>query len=302
MDRNPEQDRRLLWAFVLTMAVMFLWQKFFLPKPPPAEPAAVTAEAPSATPTAASTAAPATPAVAEQVIPRREVSVQAPGWIGKLSSTGGAINQVTLNDYQTEPTVTPIWIWVWDKVRGEADGGWVPYQGGGTPAVLLDHETALGIAGVGAPGVDVDYLIEEAGGATVAHRVLPGGVEITKRYTPGDKPGQMLLEVSFKNSGPTPVDGVWVGVSQYAHKKASRFDNAVMPVGYADGDLHTLEEPSDVLGSAAKVTEEGPVQWFGLANRYFLSVLLPETPADLRLVFDDLGNDHPAPSRWTGAP
>lgn len=117
MDRN-DADRRLLWALIATMAVLYVWSTWFAPKaqPPPATPTEATA--PASTPTESAPPTSPAPGVSSD-IPERTVQVGSPGWSGELRSKDGALHALSLVHYRSEPIVRPIWLWVVDKVRGD---------------------------------------------------------------------------------------------------------------------------------------------------------------------------------------
>ncbi len=291
MDRNPEADRRLMWALVLTMAVMYIWSAFFAPQPQEQAPAQAAQQAapsdPSASATPASPAsAPGAEASADGLIPERTFSVSGDGFSATLDSKGGVLRAVGLNAYTTEPSVTPVWRWAYDRVTGAASAGWEPYTGGGEPSQLLGPQGAIAAAGVGVYDGTVAFNLDRAGRDWVATRALPNGVVITKTFKPGPSPYTMDVQVTFENRGASAVTGLWVGVLGEAHKLADRFDNVMLPVGMTDGDLEHLEDPTELLG-ASRVDHAGPLSWFGYGNRYFIAALVPRDPAAVRLVFDD---------------
>lgn len=288
MDKNPEADRRLLIALVLTMLVMYVWSTYV--SPPPLAPATPVAEAPAAgTPSGASSApaaipTDAAPAASEEQIVEAKVAVRATGFDAELSSDEGALGKLTLTGYQSEATVTPLWLHVWHKITGKAEDTWTAYQGGGENARLLTESGALVLAGGGPVQGKVPFNVTDGGGAK-ASRTLPGGLVVTKTFKPGEKPHTLDVTVQFQNQGAAAVDTLWVGVADTSHKLEGRFDNVMLPVGQADGDIHHLEDPAKVAGDES-MTEDGPVQWLGFSNRYFMAALLPADPAAFKLVFD----------------
>lgn len=290
MDRNPEADRRLMWALVLTMAVMYVWSTWFAPPPPPAEQVAATAEGATATaetPTAVAPATAAPTATPTESIPEARLTVSADGVVSSLDSRGGALTRATLSSYTTEPVVTPIWRWVMAKVTGPDPGEWQPYAGGGEHSVIGGEAAAIAVAGVGAMVGDVPHLLSREGELAKASRALPEGVTVTKTFRQADSPYVLDVVVTFENRGTTPVTGLWVGVLGEARRLEGQFDNAFLPVALVDGDLEHLEDPAELFGSA-NIGHEGPLSWFGFGNRYFMSALLPQGSEALRLVFDDV--------------
>lgn len=294
MDKNPEADRRLMIALVLTMLVMYVWSTYI--SPPPTTLPSQTASAPAApTPDrapASADAAPSSDAVAdalpvEEAVPEASVALSGDGYDVVLDSTEGALSVLTLSDYRTEATVTPIWQHAWHLIKGEAAETWTAYQGGGDAARLLTDHSAFVLAGGGDVRGLVPFNVSQASDGLVASRALPGGLKVTKTFKPGDKPHTLSVSVQFQNQGAQPISGLWVGVADTSHKLEGRFDNVMLPVGMADGDIEHLEDPAKVAGDA-RLQEDGPVQWLGYSSRYFMAALLPADPASLKLVFDAL--------------
>lgn len=306
MDRNPEADRRLMWALVLTMIVMYAWSTWFAPKPPPPDQSATTEQA---APTGATSSRPAVSAppsdsqatATAQDIPERKLTFKADGFDATLDSRGGALTLPTLTAYQSEPTVTPIWRWVIDKFSGKAPSSWRPYEGGGDPARLFGEPGAIAVAGAGEIDGATPYEISESGDALVARRALPSGLVVTKTFKKGEQPFVTQVEVRFENQGTAPVAGLWVGVLDEAHKLQSRFDNTFLPVAYADGSLQHVKDPADLMGDK-RTEHEGPLSWFGFGNRYFMGVLLPQDGSGLRLVFDELSDGRIGAFAYDDAP
>lgn len=292
MDNQNDADRRLLLALFLSLIVLYAWSAWFAPQPAPTP-----ASAESATPTTAgapTTAAPVaatdpgapTAAGAPVAVPDREVAIETAELKSRISSRDGAVHDVTLRSWNSEPVVTEIWRWVLNKVTGKASGGWVPYAGGQDPQTLLSDEGALALAGVGTPSAETGWLVETQGDTTIASREV-GGVLVTRRIRPADQPYALRVEITFANRGAAPVNGVWVGAVEKAHVLAGRFDNAMMPVGHVDGDLEHLTDLADVAGGES-ARYDGEVRWLGLGNRYFLLALLPDVIATDQLLFDEL--------------
>lgn len=283
-----------MWALVLTMAVMYIWSTWFAPKPVPVEEQDQAAQVESGAQPEAGADAPAAPVtdapVADTpVIPERRLTTTADGFTATLDSKNGALRLPTLSSFTTEAQVTPIWLWIADRVTGKTSSSWEPYTGGGEPWVLLGETGAIAVAGVGELGPDVAYELDRGDGSWIARRTLPTGVLVTKTFRAGPNPYTMDVEVTFENRSANAVTGLWVGVLGQAHKLENRFDNLLLPVGYSDDDLQHVEDPGELMGPA-RTEHPGPVAWYGYGNRYFMAVLVPKDGASQRLVFDDLAD------------
>ena len=157
VDKNPEADRRLLIALVLTMLVMYVWSTYISPPPmaTPSQTSAAPADqaAASAAPvvtdggTTGGAVADATPA--DEIVPEASASMSGPGFNAVLDSKEGALSVLTLSDYQSEATVTPLWLHVWHMSQGEAEENWTAYKGGGDSARLLTESSGFVLAGGG---------------------------------------------------------------------------------------------------------------------------------------------------------
>ena len=287
---NREQDRRALLAVVLSLGVWLVWSAFFAPEPPiPVEdgavaPAIVDAEGDSPPARVEPVGeAPAAPAVT-QTVPFHAVDASGTGFKAQVTSTNGTLTSLLLDDYSESRTVTPLYSWLIDKVSGEAESGWVPYAGGDAPHAVLSDKGGLVLAGAGAfdddggvgqgPGA---YNVSRDGDRITARRVRPDGLSITKVYTPGDAPHTTKVAVTFENRSSAPLTP-WVGVADEMSGDAGRFMNAVRPVLHSDGSVDHLEDLDDVAGSEVE-TFEGPIEWWGVGDRYFFAVLVPDDGA-----------------------
>ncbi|MGH1420142.1 MAG: membrane protein insertase YidC [Hyphomicrobiaceae bacterium] len=115
-NKEPDGQSNMLWAIALSMAVLFIWTEFFMPKPQkpavktPAEIAANSdpAGAPPTVSGAADGAAPSVEAItSEAVAPEKggRVVVDTPSLKGSISLQGARIDDLTLSNYHT--TIKP---------------------------------------------------------------------------------------------------------------------------------------------------------------------------------------------------
>ena len=285
-----ETDRRALVAITLCIAVYFFWMSFF-PPPQPVVPA--DGEALGDVPAEAIPAIPDVPLPTPDVVPPaptidvpdRTVALDGMKWGGQVHSTEGAIHSLDLKDYTSSSTVTPMYSWVLDGMKGE--DGWQPYQGGEDPLALLTEQGALLLAGAGELTPTTGYILSESDGAITATHTDPTGLSITKRYIQGSSPFTMDIEVTFTNNSDRSLGGLWVGVADKMSGDAGRFSNAIRPLAHVDGGVEHFDDLED-LREAPERVEHSPA-WFGVGDRYFMSVLRPAEGAGLTsLVIDDM--------------
>ncbi|MCB9780447.1 MAG: membrane protein insertase YidC [Alphaproteobacteria bacterium] len=292
---GSDNDRRVLLAIVLSLGVYYLWVAFFAPPPPPAvapEDPTTVAEAPADPPSDATPSigtAPDVPARVVETVPERSESFGSQVWGGQVTSSEGVIRDITLHTVTAEPEVTTLWSWVAAKVKGEADGGWSPYVGGDAEKRLLTSSGAFGLAGAGALGGDGGYSLTRDGQAWVAKRTLPSGLSIEKRFAPGADPHTLAVSVTFRNGTGAAVDRLWIGVVDEMSGDAGRFVNAARPQAVVDGDMEHLMNLKDLAGEDDE-RFDGPVQWVGVGDRYFMNVLALSEPVPGEVVFDTMAD------------
>ncbi len=287
-----ETDRRALIAITLCIAVYFFWMSLF-PPPQPVAPIStadgsgdVPAEITPGTPDRASSPdAPATvPATVN--VPEHEVALSGSKWLGNIHSDDGAIRDLALTDYTSSVHVTPLYSWVLGGMKGE--DGWQPYQGGEDPHTLLTEHGALLLAGGGELRPAAGYTVTKGSdGSIVATHSDPSGLSIVKKYAQGSSPFTLDITVTFTNNSATSISQLWVGVADQMSGEAGRFSNAIRPLAHVDGSVEHFGELDDIAEAAEQV-ELAPA-WFGVGDRYFMSVLRPgEGSGFSRLVVDDL--------------
>ncbi len=290
---GSENDRRVLLAIALIMVVYYVWVAFINPPPPavaPPEPVAEQAAEQGAAPlgdplSASPSVGVALPAVESQAVPARAEPYQGQSFRGVISSAGGTIGGVQLDDYVTSPTTTAWWTWAIARLSGGTGESWSAYKGGGDPREVLDLQGAIGLAGVGPIGGDGGYLLEGSGVRWTATRTDASGLIIRKRIAPGETPHTLEVEVEFDNRAGPAVDQLWVGVVDEMSGTAGRFDNASRPQAYVDDSIEHLLDLSDVAAGEEE-RFDGPVSWFGVGDRYFMSALALKDPLTASVVFD----------------
>ncbi len=289
---KTDQERRVILAIALSVLVLMSWQWFFPPPEPPAAPAdgqtdVVDGTDPTGATPAIASAAPAPaapPAAVENIVPHSQ-PLQYTGGSAVVSSENGALQVITLDEYDAMVKVMPIWTWAMGKFSGESEESWVPYSGGDTARQVIDNDGGVVLAGAGpldddgagTPGGASSYRVEKSGNSVVATRRRADGLTITKTYTPGEMEFTTRVKVTVTNGSGSTIGPVWVGVAERMEGSAgSMFDrsaNVTHPQAYVDG-LESVMSPDDVEGADLE-RFTGPVSWFGVADRYFAAVLIP---------------------------
>lgn len=290
-DSSP--DRRALLAIVLSLGVYFLWSAFFAPPPPviPADEVVDGADGGTvATETGGSApaAAPVKPPPPTQDIAPHEETVRTDEWSSVVRSAGGGLGPIALSGFQSNKTVTPLWEWGFEKVAGDAEGGWSAYSGGEAAYTLLT-EGALGLVGAGEPAPPGDVRVSRSAGTITATGTRADGLTVTTTYTEGADPYTLDVTVRYDNGSGQTMRDLWVGVADVMGGDAGRFLNNVRPLVHVDGDVEHVDDLEDLEGADREVFE-GPVEWFGVGDRYFMAVLIPQDFEATRVVTDTLSD------------
>jgi YidC/Oxa1 family membrane protein insertase len=275
-------NRRLLIAVVLSLAVLLGWQ-LLVPKPPPpplptpsgveepaatpAEPARPTAEEPSGgteQPVAEAAPEPAAPEPAETGEPiaadaERRVVVETERFRAELTNRGAQLVSFVLHEH-TRPDGGPL-----DLVRGR--------EGAPYPFALVGPELAPLALDEALFAVD-DSAERGARTVTFRYRGPAGAAEKSFVFRPDG-----LFDVTVRVDRPRDPRGwsLWLGPGIRNPTKAelsNRFENrgGVFRLAgkYQRISPKKAEEPTAVPG--------GGLQWAGLDDHYFLTVAIPTAP------------------------
>ena len=298
MDNNGANERRVLLAIVLSLAVYYLWMGWFAPRPAPqaeatTAPEQVVEAAPVAAPVAPVAAGTPDAAPVEAIEPH-QVAFGTETWSGVVMSSAGTLRAVYLTTFSGPYIVQPIYSWLQDKVMGSGEGPWVPYSGGDGHEEVISPAGALLLAGAGVRDADGDYRVTSESDAVTAVRRTASDLVITKRYRRGDTPQALEMSVTFENQGTSTLSDLWIGMADEVSLEASGgmfggYTNVIAVQAHVDGSIEHLSDFAELAGPGAK-TLDGPVEWFGVGDRYFLSALVPTEADGSRLVFDGLAD------------
>jgi YidC/Oxa1 family membrane protein insertase len=99
------------------------------------------------------------------------------------------------------------------------------------------------------------------------------------------------MVVRFENRSSRTIRDLWVGMADVSDgEDADRFANVTRPFAYVEEDIERIDDLSD-LDDADYEQFAGKVDWFGLGNKYFMSVLLPQDGTEGLWVVDRLPDD-----------
>lgn len=284
-------ERRALLAIALSLAVFTLWSAFFGPKPeapaegtPPAEQTAGTPAVPAAGAPAAGAPAPAAgavppveaPPVAEAPCVPQPTTISTASARIDVSNCDGAIAQVALPGWHEAAEVTPWWTWLWQLVSMQSPGAWHPFSSHGEPRTLLTEGGDFAMTGRG-PLADAGgaWELVPTEGATTLRRLGPDGLLTTKTIAPTKDPDVFDVTVTFQSG--TALNGpLWIGLADTFSDAKGAYDMSPRMAAVVDEDLEQVTSPTDVQTVQPL---EGPVTWFGVEDRYFLSALAPADPA-----------------------
>ena len=276
--KDKGQEQRTIFAMLLCMGLFFGWSYFFGPEPPP--PAEIPAEVPVEVPAANGTATVEAPVAAPVVeIPERQVDFVTDEVSAKLSSHGGSLRSILLPNHEAAYEPTPIWVWVWDKITGDADDSWSAYGDDPGTEEVVHPDGILLAAGSGSGFAESDYLLSETKEGWTATATTSQGVRVTKTWRYTDDPNVLEASVEFVNDSGVRFEGpLWIGSWDRfsgGDGMMARYTNFGRPFSLVDGDFEQLDSLEDIDEDGAEHFE-GEVGWLGLGDRYFLAVLVPD--------------------------
>jgi YidC/Oxa1 family membrane protein insertase len=274
-------NRRVLVATVLSVAILILWQVVFpppkrpaAPPPPPATEAAKTEAGKPATPPAPGTAAPAAPAVPPPPpsAPEERITLKGNGFVATFTSHGGALESFVLEGEKFRRTENGKDVQV-DLVRVEGSEG-RPFATVASPE-LGGSQDAASDRFARAP---MRIVSRSADAVTFEGRV--GTVEVKKTFRLTGKPYELAAEVAISGApGGGTVSVLFPGYTPPSASKGSMFSgpplDVVHPVCRAGGKT----ERFDLGGKDAGAVVPGAVEWIGLDVGYFVLAAIPPQPA-----------------------
>ena len=313
MDRpepNPEQDRRVLLAVVLSFVVLWIFS-YFAPQPPPrpavesedstassGEEATSESDTPDGIPVptenlsagddddSASSTAALIPKVAPiQRAPLVETELDWEGTETLWTSRGGGPSSIRIANYQE--AYEQQWVPTWLLSGFTAGFEWEPLTlacpSGDTVDIINDSSAVTLQVGIDEDGVDADlatyHVVDSADPNQLIYRVQRGDVEITKTYQVPDKGYLSSYVVRIRNSGSVarkilPSFGI---SDQISAVSGGLLNYGPITETWADVDGDVEHQGADALNKKPR-DYEGEVSWLAMGDRYFFVGLEPETP------------------------
>ena len=192
---------------------------------------------------------------------------------GVLHSREGALRSVVLKDYNSQPQVQALYSWLIDQVLGKSSD-WVAYEGGEDPETLLDANASFVTAGSGELSVDRRYQLGRDGSAFLATSRVEQGLKIIKRYEASQDPNVVDVIIRFENRSDGVIRDLWVGVTDTLDGDGGPYANVNRPFALVEEDVERVDDLDDLEGSAYE-RFPGAIDWFGMSDKYFMSVLVP---------------------------
>jgi len=279
-----ENNRNFILAIVLSMAVLFAWQYFFVPSKPPevakpgaeqqqkAEPGPPQPQAPSETPAGTAPQADSQGAVLtrEQALAQSpRIEIDTPSLKGSIALKGGRIDDLTLKDYRE--TVDPNSPLV------------VLLSPAGTPHAYYAEQGFVAAAGadLALPGADTLWSAETQGPLTPNSPVKlvydnGKGLKFTRTISVDDKYMFTIVD-TVENSGGEAV-------TLYPYALVSRHEMPQVQgffilheglIGVMDGSLEEITY-KDALENPDAANFKSKQGWLGITDKYWATVVIPD--------------------------
>ena len=277
MDNNSfnSESQRLLIAFILTFGFLFVWSKYFGPKPPPVQSVSQKSvqekksESLAQTVSSKDKPSPETKSTKKQV-PVEIYQMQNDRINGTFSNRGGVPTEIRLPAYRQE------------RKKKEPVISVVPLAQKAPPPLLwnVNFEPRDSNLRLSLDDDNTVYAYEDRKDQSVSFssEIVPG-LRVLKTYTLGDDP--YVIEHTFKIENNTKQTfDIDAGTSIYSTDRPSKGFSLLSPmvqpmtaVAYAhDREFHWKFK----MFSKDKVkVDEGPIEWSGFASQYFLLTAIP---------------------------
>ncbi len=292
MDNSKQQNQsRFLIAAVLSMAVLFGWQFFFAPKPPPTDNSNTAQVANTATNTAPTPQVQATPQLETATVtpddtPNRQITVSSPLYKVKLDSKGAlATSWILVKNASSGRRDVALW------ADGSTDQNKIPLE-----VILQDNpnrEYPFRLV-TGDPNLDAllnnrnyqvsaesDVNIEGNATKQIDFTLKSGDVEVTKTFVFHADSYLTDLQIKATRAG-QPIANAKLLIGTAIGDQNIKHHNyyLVEPegVGYVNGttDRHVassvFKETKDTEGT---LSVPGELDWAGVGDTYFAMAAIP---------------------------
>ncbi len=284
-------DKRTLTAIFLMLGIYYVWMAVFPPPAPevPAEQATEqqAAEQVADAPAPAPAAPPADAAVpSDQPVTREGFELcQAKG---EVVTDNGRLVDTVLPGHEAKYEMQSIFSWAMSGF----DGPWKPYGEDPGPEVLFGSHAQGLVAGAGpVVGFRPGATTREADGALTVTSTTAEGLQITRSLRPVEgEPCLLTMDVTWRNNGSSTFSGdLWVGIHDVLPEESTRYAAAMRPIAMVDGDVEQVTDLDDMRSEPE--TFEGGVSWFGMADGYFGTYVLPAGKGGAGVVMEGFDAD-----------
>lgn len=226
-----------------------------------------------------------TPSIpAEPVIPVKTTVFEACDAKFTLTTDGGFLRNVTLNNYTAAYTMTPLYSWLIGKVTGSEDGEWKPY--GEAPGPYKMTTPYAQLLGMGSGSLESDSprvrILKQSSTELVFQGVTSNQIEVTRSLRAKTTASVCVVEtdVTWKNVSNDTFDGkLWLGMhDRMPAAGGGAYALAEMPVWMTGENNNSWPGPNQDGWFSGALTkpelQEGAVDYFGLADGYFSMILV----------------------------
>jgi YidC/Oxa1 family membrane protein insertase len=298
-------DKRTFLAIALSMAVIFIYQTFFVKPPPPKQKPVQQTEQTTTAPAAKqgeTEKAPAKPAATEQIvatkivaaeektISEKDILVETPLYIAVFTNQGAALKSLKLkNYYKTLPpdrryNLTDF-LKIFQPKKDEVKGAELielvdVKEGMPRPLSITFPESNINVQAKDTYEANADALdlIKTPDKYRLTFtRTYPNNLKIEKMYTFHPDKYNLDLEVRVYNLSQNPItQNAALNWNQYVDPKAAKDSYGhAGPITYISKKVNRVD--------VAKIEKDetlGPdVTWGGFESKYFIASLIPQNPS-----------------------
>jgi len=281
--RRISMDKKTLLAFALSFLVLFGWSFFFGPKQDQKshqeKPPVVTSTEKAAPPPEKTTTPPVpSPALAKEMegqetapIPEKEVRVETPLYVAVFSNVGPTIKSFKLKKYRETVDKDSPPIEMVNLRRGMGDFLRFSFAGGAEKNALpLAYESDRSTIQI-RPGSAPQLLRFRS---LTADRLL-----ITQVYRFYPDQYRIDLQVQVENHSQAPIERSFQTILNALPPEGKKsYYSYIGLMALSDGKLKKLK----IKKKSKEKLVTGNIGWFAYENGYFMSAVVPETPANAR--------------------
>jgi len=275
-------EKKTLLAVVLSVAVVFIYQYFFAPKPVPIkaknEPARIEQPQAKGTAPAPTAATPTTPATTDKstltAVPQKagvekDITVDTPLYKAVFTTRGGTLRSFQLKHFKSKLEKNAGLI---ELVNITPD---MPL-----PLTLSFVDSSILVATVDLYEADrssITLAKNDQKTSLTFTQTYPGSVRIEKTFTFSPNDYAIQMEAKVENLSPATIQ-------QNATLTWFHYDDPAIPKdSYThDGPIYFLEKSVELTKLKDLKSEEhhGPdVSWSGYESKYFIAAMIPQNPA-----------------------